>query len=340
MSFGHPLLLLSLLVVPLAAGLYMLAERRRARYAVRFTNIEVLAAVAGGRSRRRLVPPLLFLLAIAVLCVGFARPHVNKLVPTDKATVILVIDDSGSMMARDVKPTRLGAAQAAVRTFLDRVPKRVRVGLIVFAAEPMVAAPPTTDHDLVRESVDAIGEFPGARGTAIGDALAAAVELGKQAIGGNGKPTGITIAERTGGPRSPVSILFLSDGAQTRGELQPLEGAERAKAAGFPVYTIALGTPNGTLQRGFGGFGGGFFGGQTIPVPPDPGTLREVATQTGGRFFAARTAEALQSAYKDLGSRLGRVPGTAEVTNQFLAVAALLLLSAWLLSMLWAPRLP
>lgn len=340
MSFGHPLLLATLLVVPLAVALYLLGERRRARYAVRFTNLEVLAAVAARPSWRRLVPPALFLLALAALCVGFARPHVKKLVPSDKATVILVIDDSGSMMARDVKPTRLGAAQAAVRTFLKQVPKRVRVGLIVFAAEPMVAAPPTTDHDLVLESIDAIGEFPGARGTAIGDALAAAVELGKQAIGGDAKSTGITIAARTGGPRSPVSILFLSDGAQTRGELQPLEGAERARAAGFPVYTIALGTPSGTLQRGFGGFGGGLFGGQTIPVPPDPGTLREIATRTNGKFFAARSAEALKSAYTDLGSRLGRVPGHAEVTNEFVGAAALLLLAALLLSMLWAPRLP
>src|SRR5215470_14204113 len=122
MSFGHPLLLLTLLVIPLAILAFRLVERRRMRYAVTFTNIDVLASVAEKRSPRRYVPPALFLLALGFLCVALARPHRNTLVPSDRATVILVIDVSGSMHATDVKPTRLGAAQKAVRTFLDKVP--------------------------------------------------------------------------------------------------------------------------------------------------------------------------------------------------------------------------
>src|SRR5262249_54253466 len=154
--------------------------RRRMRYAVTFTNIDVLASVAEGRSVRRYVPPALFLLALGFLCVALARPHRNTLVPSDRATGILVIDVSGSMHAPDVKPTPPRAAQQAVRTFLDHVPKRVKVGLIAFSSEPQVAAPPTTNHELVRQSLDDLDFFQGYGGTAIGDALAAAVLLGKQ----------------------------------------------------------------------------------------------------------------------------------------------------------------
>jgi Ca-activated chloride channel family protein len=351
MTFDRPLLLLTLLVVPAALGLYLLAERRRMRYAIRFTNLEVLTSVLGRRLWRQYVPLVLFLLALTALCVGVARPNRTTLIPRDRATVILVVDVSRSMEARDVKPTRLGAATAAVRIFLDRVPKRLRVGLIAFAGNPAVAAPPTTDHGLVRESLDTIQWFPGFGGTAIGDALAAAVELGQKAVNDqSGNLASVTTAAPPPA-RGLVSILFLSDGAQTRGTLEPLQGADRAKKAGIPVYTVALGTPGGTLQFRFGyrGGGGGAPGGppppyggpgRRVPVPPDPDTLRAIADRTGGEFFAARDANSLQAAYAKLGSRLGRKPGRSEITYAFLAAAAGLLVAAGLLSSLWSPRLP
>ena len=340
-TFERPLLLLTLLVVPLAVALYVLAERRRMRYALRFTNLDVLAGVVGDRFRRRFVPLALFLLALAALCIGMARPEHTTLVPRDRATVILVVDVSRSMEAKDVKPNRIGAATAAVRTFLDRVPARLQVGLIAFAGDPAVAAPPTTNHDLVRKSLDTIEWFPSFGGTAIGDALAAAVKLGQQAVSGeSGNLASSTTAAPDTQTRGLVSILFLSDGAQTRGELEPLQGAERAKVAGIPVYTVALGTPSGALYLGGGFPGAGPFGGHRVPVPPDPATLRAIADRTGGEFFAAQSAKSLQSAYKKLGSRLGRKPGQSEITYGFLAGAALLLVAAGLLSALWSPRLP
>ena len=336
MSFDRPWLLLALLVIPLAIGIYLLAQRRRMRYALTFTNLELLASVAGGRSWRRFVPGVLFLLALASLCIAVARPHHKTRIPSERATVILVVDVSGSMQATDVKPTRLAAAQEAVRKFLDKVPKRVRVGLIAFAGEPQVATPPTSDRELVRASLDNLAFFGGFGGTAIGDALDAAVNLGKQAVE---NPS--LAAASTPKTKDLVSILFLSDGHQTRGLLEPLEGAQRAKDAGIRVYTVALGTPNGTLTRDFGGpFGGNFGGPRTIPVPPDPATLRAIAQTTGGQFFNARSAEAVQSAYSKLGSRLGRVAGRSEITYVFLAVAAGLLLAAAVLSAFWSPRLP
>ena len=341
MSFGHPLLLLTLLLLPIAALVYFWLERRPAKYAMTFTNMDVLASVASGRSLRRYVPPALALLALAALCVALARPHRTTLVASDRATVVLVIDVSGSMRATDVKPSRLAAAQNAVRTFLKKVPHNVRVALIAFAGDPQVAAPPTTDLEVVRQGLDSLGYYSGYGGTAIGDAIAAAVDLVKPQ-----NPNGTqTIAYTTiaNAKRSPVSILFLSDGHQTRGLLQPLEGADRARAAGIPVYTIALGTPNGVLTRppgGFGGGGGPGFGPSQIPVPPDPDTLRQIAQTTGGKFFDARSAQALESAYSHLGSVVARVKGKREATNEFLGLAAILLVAAGAFSALVAPRLP
>jgi Ca-activated chloride channel homolog len=343
-TFERPLLLLTLLLVPLAIALYVVAERRRMRYAVRFTNVDVLAGVVQGRIWRQYVPLVLFLLALAALCVGMARPQHTTLVAKDRATVILVVDVSRSMEAKDVKPSRIGAATQAVRVFLDKVPDRLQIGLIAFAGDPAVAAPPTTDHSLVRDALRTLQWYPSFGGTAIGDALAEAVRLGQEAVGGgNGNLASVTTAPPTG-THGLVSILFLSDGAQTRGQLLPLEGADRAKEAGIPVYTVALGTPNGTLQFGFQrpsqGFPGGFGMGRRVPVPPDPETLRAIANHTGGQFFEARDAKSLKSAYSQLGSRLGRKPGKTEVTYGFLITAALLLIGAGLLSAAWSPRLP
>jgi Ca-activated chloride channel homolog len=351
MSFGNPLLLLTLLVLPALAAVYLYLERRPPRYAMTFTNVDLLIAVSRGRTIRRYVPPALALLALASLLVALARPHRSTMVTSDQAEVVLVVDVSGSMQAKDVKPTRLGAAQAAVRRFLDRVPKKVKVALIAFAGDPQVAAPPTTDRELVRQALDSLGYFSGYGGTAIGDALAAAVELVKPPPPAGAQTIAYTVAAAPPKRRSPISILFLSDGHQTRGLLQPLEGAERARRAGIPVFTIALGTPNGTLDRGpgFGGGlpgsgGGGFFGGggfgRRIPVPPDPATLRQIAQTTGGKFFDARSAQALSSAYDHLGTIVGREPGKKEVTYQLLALAAILLVGAGVFSALVAPRMP
>jgi Ca-activated chloride channel family protein len=331
MSFAGPLLLLSLLLVPVAVVGWRVAERRRMRYAVRYTNVGVLAAVVGGRADwRRYLPLGLFLFALAALCVAMARPRVPRLSALDRATVILVIDASGSMQSTDVFPTRLAAAEGAVRGFLDLVPERFRVGLVVFAGEPLVAAVPTTDRALVKASLSEVANFPGLGGTAIGDALAEAVRLGKRSL----RALPSAVAAPSSASRNLVSIVFLSDGSQNRGALQPLQGAERAKRAGVPVYTVALGTPNGTLTRNFDGVT------QTIPVPPDPDTLRAIASLTGGKFFAATTDVKVKDAYSKLGHSLGRTTVHREITYAFLAAAAALLISAGALSTRWSPRLP
>jgi Ca-activated chloride channel homolog len=354
MSFQAPWFLLSLVVLAGAVGVWVLAERRQPRYAVRFPNLDVLASVVPERSRLRLVPPLLFGLALGLLLLALARPHVERMFVTERATVILVVDTSRSMQAEDVQPTRLGAAQEAIRTFLDDVPDKLNVGFVVFAGEAQVGTPPTKDHDLVRTAVDEIDSFLIYGGTAIGDALQTAVDLGKQAteeeplpdqseaLGAGLGPTRHLAQAVACEDESPVSILFLSDGAQTRGILQPLEGAALAQDACFPVHTIALGTPEGTIDRGaFGNqFGRDPGAGNDIPVPPDPETLRAIAEMTGGEFSEARSADALENAYENLGSKLGREPGESEVTFLFIALAGVLLLFAGVAAVVVQPRLP
>jgi Ca-activated chloride channel homolog len=351
MSFGHPLLLLTLAVIPAALALYRLASRRRMRYAVRYTNVDVLAAVlAVGRPWRRWLAAGVFLLAVAALCVAVSRPHVHTLVANDNATVVLVLDVSGSMQAQDVKPTRLVAAQKALHAFLAKVPARLKVGLVLFAGEAEVATPPTTDHDLVAEAVDEAGLFRGFGGTAIGDAIATAVRVGQRSAGIQGKsvstaPQAPELASYTAATARPasslVSILFLSDGHQTRGILPPLQGAARARTAGIPVYTVALGTTGNTTLRGYpGGFPGAGTGFGRRGLSPDPQTLHAIATLTGGKFYRARSAGAVQDTYSALGEKLGRKPGTKEVTDLFLMAAAGLLVLAGVLSALWSPRLP
>jgi Ca-activated chloride channel family protein len=217
-----------------------------------------------------------------------------------------------------VAPTRFGAAKTAIDRFLDRVPRSVRVGLISFSDEPLVIVSPTTDHRRVRSGVHLL-TLGG--GTAIGDSIARAVESGKP-------------AQPEPGKRPTTAIVLVSDGAQTRGLLTPLQGARRALRANMPVFTIALGTDNGTIEL------------RTIDerkqiptAPPDRATLGLIATTTRGGFFDAPTSGRLETIYGDLGSAVFRVDHRHELTVGFLG-AGLVLFAAGVLSGLWRPLLP
>jgi Ca-activated chloride channel family protein len=336
-SFEWPLALLALLVVPLALGAYIVATRRPSRYALAFPNLGVLESVVDRSGAwRRWLPPALFLVALAVLALALARPHVPVSVAREQATIVLAIDSSGSMLADDVEPTRLTAAQRAVSRFLDGLPEQFRVGMVTFAGDVQVVAPPTTDRQFVRSSLDFLVPL---RGTAIGDAVARAAEVARDAVGPRAQrglaSVGAAAAPAPGSaPPPPAAVLFLSDGFQTVGTLQPLDGAARAKELGIPVYTIALGTDEGVLDVGFGGMQ------RRIPVPPDRESLRAIAEETGGKAFDAPTAEALESAYSELGSLLEREPGETEATFAFLGAAALVALLAAGLSAVFFSRLP
>lgn len=335
MSFASPWFLAALLVVPLAIAFAVWSGRRRARYAVAYTNVDLLASVAGSRRRRPLLwlPLALFVLALAAAATALARPRASVAVADNRATVVLLVDVSGSMRAVDVKPSRLGAAQGAMDQFVDRLPHGVRIGLVSFSTSPDLLVPPTSDRSQVHEGIDLL--VPEA-GTAIGDGLSLAVQVAKDAVGNVPR-------DREG--KIPAEIVLLSDGAQTAGSLTPLQGAQLADAAGIRVFTIALGTKNGTLDLNSGpyGFGFGFGGGgytQRYPVPPDPTIMAAIAKATGGSTFQATSAEKVQSVYRDLGSSFATKRTTREISSWFAGAAALLLVGALAATRLAGPRLP
>jgi Ca-activated chloride channel homolog len=339
-SFQWPWALAALLVVPLALAGFVWWQRRPSRYALAYPNLDVLASVAGGeRDWRRWLAPALFLLALAASAVALARPERPVTVDREQATVVLAIDSSGSMLADDVAPSRLEAAKVAVTRFLAQLPPKYRVGMVTFAGDVQVVAQPTTDHELVRSSLDFLVPL---RGTAIGDAVSHAAEVARDAVGPQSKrdlasfggPQAAAPAPGSG-PSSPAAVLLLSDGFQTAGLLQPLDGAARAKELGIPVYSIALGTDDGVLD--FGGYGGDE---RRIPVPPDRETLRMIAEETGGKYYDAPSADALSAAYDDLGSLLQSEPGKDEATHLFLALAALLAIAALGTTMVVSSRIP
>jgi Ca-activated chloride channel family protein len=327
-SFESPALLIGLLLVPIAALGYLALERRSSRYGVRFTNLDVLASVVEERRPwgRHLAAALL-LASVAALLIALARPTVTVAAPQERATVVLLVDVSGSMRAEDVAPTRLEAARAAMHSFLDKVPKEIRVAVVAFSDGPEVVVPPTADRNLARAGIDLLA--PGF-GTALGDGLARAAEL----AAGVGEEGALGKASVDADGKSLAAVLLLSDGKQTRGELTPDEGAARAKEARVPVYAIALGTDTGTIDVfRFGQT-------QTVSVPPDRETLRQVAAETGGEYFDAPDAERLTAAYQRLGSRVGRANEEREVSVAFVAAGALLALGAIGIATLRAPRLP
>jgi Ca-activated chloride channel homolog len=327
MSFASPYLLALLLVVPIAAAAAWWLDRRRSRYAVAFTNFDVLASVAGSRRRSlALLPLLLFLLAVTSATAAIARPRTVLSVPSDRATIVLLVDVSGSMRSDDVKPTRLDAAAHAMSLFVSKLPKSVRVGLVQFSSEPDVLVLPTTDRTVMQEGIDLLTPEGG---TAIGDGLSAAVQVVKSAIGD---------APRDKSGKVPAAIILLSGGAQTRGTLTPLQGAELAKRAGIRVFTIALGTNHGTLGGLFGG--GGFFPGGPLLVRPDPVTLAAIAKATDGKTYRAQSASKVDSIYKELGSSVAQKHVDREISSWFVGAAAVFLLGSLGAARVTGGRLP
>jgi Ca-activated chloride channel family protein len=319
-TFDRPLYLLVLLAVPLAALAYFLWDRRRSEHAARFATPALYPnVVARAPGKLRHVPVIALLLALTVLLTGFARPRATISVKRQEATILLALDVSRSMTARDVTPTRLEAAKAAARRFLEDVPKRYRVGVVTFATRANVVAPPTEDRDF---AAAALSQTRSGEGTALGEAIV----LSLRAAGR---------VRTEDGQAPPASILLISDGAQTVGQVRPVQAAQRARRAGVPVFTVALGTPDGVVERKLTG---GFT--QRIRVPPDPASLRQIARASGGEFFAAPDAEQLERVYDDLESRVGKRDKEAEITVAFAGGGMVLLLAAGALSTLLLRRLP
>lgn len=315
MHLASPELLLALLAVPAGLAAYLWRARGERATARAFAAPAVAASALPRRPRwRRHLPVALTGLALTTLLVALARPSAVVAVPAEKASIVLATDVSGSMQATDVAPSRLAAARAAGREFLDEVPRGVKVGVLAFNQTPSVLQTPTADRAAARAAVDRL-EVSG--GTATGDALHAALR----------------ILRPDGGTTPPAAIVLLGDGASTRGR-DAVEVAREAARLEVPVFTVSLGTAGGTIE--VTGPGGAT---RTERVPPDPATLRRVAEASGGEAFRTADADALAAVYEQLGSELGTVREERELTSGFAGAALLLVALGSLLSLRWTGRL-
>jgi Ca-activated chloride channel family protein len=322
MSFREPLLLVGLALVPVALAAYVVAQRRRRRFAVRYTNVDVLASVAARSNWTRHIPALLALLALAALLVALARPERTVAAEQRQAMVVMVTDVSGSMRATDVQPSRLIAAKQAGHALADKLPRDFRLGLVGFSHVASQLVEPTTDKQRVKAGIESL-TLSG--GTAMGDGLALGLEAARTPV-----------TNELGVPqRLPAAIVLLSDGANTAGTEDPITVAERARGRRIPIYTVALGTAAGTIEhtRRDGST-------WTESVPPDTATLQEIASETRGRFYQAADAERLTDIYRSLGTRLATRREKQEVTAAFAGGALALLVFGMVAALARGGRLP
>jgi Ca-activated chloride channel family protein len=315
MKFEQPLWLWLLLVVAALVVAYLVAQRRRSKYAVRFATLPMLEKVAPRRPGwRRHAPALAFLAAMTVLTIAIARPVTDVRVPRERATVVVAMDISNSMAATDVEPNRFEVAKQAATEFVNDLPEQFNVGLVSFARTANVVAPPSTNH---QATVDAINGLTLTDSTAIGEAVMTSLQAVRSLD-----------ADAAEDP-PPTRIVLLSDGGNTAG--RPIdEAAQAATEAGVPVSTIAYGTPEGTVD----------IEGRSIPVPADTESLRGLAEATSGSFYAAESDEELRDVYSDLQSSIGWTTEEREITNLVAGIALAVALLAGLASLLWFSRLP
>ncbi len=311
MTFASPYLLALLVVVPLAVVAYVVFARRTRRAMHAAANPALWPNLMPRRPGwRRHVPPALLLLALSLLLVGVARPQANLASDQKNTTVVLVVDTSKSMAATDVSPSRIAAARKAARVMIKGLPENARVGLISFARDVRVLLAPTDDRTAIDASLNRL-ELRG--GTSLGPAIdraVASLRASHAAVKGR-------------------AIVVISDGKSTEGTRTPLAAARAAKAAGVRVFTVSLGTANGTVKEGD----------NTVKVPPDPTTLRRVASTSGARFYRAADAKSLENAYRDIGSAVRPQQKKRDISFAFVGGAGALVLGGSLLSLAWFRRL-
>jgi Ca-activated chloride channel family protein len=313
-TFTHPFWLLLLALVPVLAVVYALAQRRKPRFTIRFTALDMVDRVIGEAPRwRRHVPPVLALAGLSSLAIAAAGPATETLVDRPGGTVVLAVDVSPSMMAEDVRPSRMDAARAAVRRFADVAPDDLRVGLVSFAGSAQLEVPPSRDR---QHLLDVVDDLDFRSETSLADAL-------RQSAAATALPSG------TIGSTGARSVILLSDGGSTvRASEEPVAAAELT-ADGVTVDTVAFGTQDGKVT----------LGGETLQVPVDPEPLRTVAEVTGGRFAAAETATELLETYAGFGDALVTEVALEDVGRFFLLGGVVLLVAAAVVSQRWFGRI-
>lgn len=345
MQFLWPHYLWLLLALPLLPAVYVWLLRRRGKPAVRYSSVQ-LVNEAAGRSWRRHVPPALFLLAFAILLLAAARPIASIPLPWARTTILLAMDVSLSMRVTDVQPNRLVAAQEAAKQFLRDLPKNIEVGLVTFAGSTQVAQRATLDRAALTAAIDA---FQMQRGTAVGNAIVVSLaelfpdhglDVGDMTFGATNKVRGRSLDDKvkpgpkqitpvTPGSYPSAAIILLTDGRRTTG-VDTLEAAKMAADRGVRIYVVGLGTVNGTAAYGEW---------MSIYLQLDEPTLREVARMTGGEYHHAGTADKLRTVYETLGSQMIVQARETELAALLAILAALLMVAAGVLSVVWLRRI-
>jgi Ca-activated chloride channel family protein len=314
---------LAMLAVPVALlAAYVIAQRSRRKYALRFTSVDLLASVAPRRPGwQRHVSAVLMLAAVCALVFGFAKPTGTRKVARQRGTIMLAIDTSGSMAATDVAPSRLVAAKAAARRFITGLPAGLKIGLVSFDSTAQVLVTPTSDHDPVLAAVDTLKVGGGtATGVAIESALDAVAAL----------PAGDK------GEKAPAAIVLMSDGSPTIGkngetpEQTIAEATAAAKTAQVPIDTIAFGTSTGTIT----------IQGETVPVPADPQAMEMIASGSGGKSFTATTGSELNSVYDQIRKVVGYDKVPSDLTEWFVGLSLLLAVLTAGAALVWMQRIP
>jgi Ca-activated chloride channel family protein len=340
-TFLWPEFLWLLLALPLLVAAYLVILRRRRKAALRYASLSMVKEAMGGRRRfRRHVPPLLFLVSLALMITAIARPAAVMRLPSQHETVILSMDVSGSMRAKDVEPDRLTAAQAAAKAFVKETPRSTRIGIVAFAGTASLVQAPTQNRE---DLVAAIDRFQLQRATAIGSGILVALKAifpdaefdlrGTNPRGdrrqANAKQADKPPAAAAPGTYGSAAIILLSEGQPTTGP-DPIEAARMAAERGVRVFTVGIGTPHGEILVGEG---------WSMRVRLDEDTLKGIAKITGAEYFYAGTAPDLKKIYQSLNSRFVMEKKETEITALFAAAAALAALVSALLSLLWFNRI-
>jgi Ca-activated chloride channel family protein len=367
MEFLWPSAFGLLLIIPVIAFVYWRAQRERRQIAARYANLSLMRdVVSHAPGKRRHISAVLFLLALTVMIVALARPVTIVNVASFERTVILAIDISGSMRAEDLKPNRIEAAKAAARSFVEKQETGTRVGIVSFSGGAALVQPPTADKEAV---IAAINRLTTQRATAIGSGILASLDAIAEALNqdlpsaqaqvtpSSARPSTSRQPAPTPMPKGsyiPAIIVLLTDGQNTTGPL-PLDAAQIAVQRGIRVYTIGIGTAQGTTlppppggfggggggaPPGGGGFGGGGGGGGGFRVQLDESTLRQIAKLTDAKYYYAANSEDLRSVYEALDKQLVVKPQQTEITAYFTAFAVAFALIGCLLSLVWFRRLP
>lgn len=328
MTFTWPWVLPGLVLLPLLGHRYRVLVRRRDERRDRLAAMGLVAGPAGrGRAWRRHVAPVLGLLALGLLVVAGARPQATLAQARREGTVVLAFDVSGSMAATDLAPDRLAAAKAAARTFVDRQPPTVRVGVVAFGGSGVVTQQPTADRAGVRAAIDRLTPQGG---TAVGAGLLTSLgAVVGRPVRLDPDPAG-SVEERTEdlGYHGSAAVVLLTDGENTA-DPDPLAVARLASTAGIKVYPVGLGSPAGAVVR---------IDGFQVATKLDEGLLKQIAAATDGTYFAAADEQELQQVYRTIEPAWTVRAERTEVTAVLAVAAAVLLLLGAGLSIAWSGR--